>query len=172
MSKTPAPQGQWSETDSNLFLNVAEIFVPARAEQVSTLLQLVPAQANETFTAVELGAGDGTLAEAVLENFSHCHYMALDGSETMRTRLQQRLARFGERLEIRPFELGATDWRTQLPEQVRCVLSSLRQLCAPVRCPQLERPNLQAHTIAGASALCALIALRTPPGHQRTCSGN
>jgi len=125
MSKTPAPQGQWSETTSNLFLNVAEIFVPARAEQVSTLLQLVPAQANETFTVVELGAGDGTLVEAVLENFSHCHYMALDGSEAMRTRLQQRLARFGQRLEIRPFELGATDWRTQLPEQVRCVLSSL-----------------------------------------------
>lgn len=125
MSKIPASQNQWSETDSNLFLNLAEIFVPARAEQISTLLQLIPAQADEKCIIVELGAGEGALAEAVLEHFSRCHYIALDGSEAMRTRMQHRLARFGARLEIRPFELEQTAWRAELPEQVRCVLSSL-----------------------------------------------
>ncbi len=125
MSNIPASQNQWSESNSNLFLNVAELFVPARAEQTSTLLQLIPAQADEQCIVVELGAGEGALAEAVLESFPHCHYLALDGSEAMRARMQQRLARFGERLEIRPFELEATDWRAELPEQVRCVLSAL-----------------------------------------------
>jgi tRNA (cmo5U34)-methyltransferase len=125
MSKTPTSPNQWSETDSNLFLNLAEIFVPARAEQTSALLQLLPAETNEEFTAVELAAGEGALAENVLESFPRCHYIALDGSEAMRARMQQRLARFGARLKIHPFELEETAWRTEIPEQVRCVLSSL-----------------------------------------------
>jgi tRNA (cmo5U34)-methyltransferase len=104
---------------------VAEIFVPSRAEQTSTLLQLIPAETNEEFTVVELAAGEGVLAETVLESFPHCHYLALDGSEAMRARMGQRLARFGERLEIQPFELADQDWRTKLPSKVRCVLSSL-----------------------------------------------
>jgi tRNA (cmo5U34)-methyltransferase len=125
MSETPAPQNRWSESESNLFLNLAEIFVPSRGEQTSALLQLIPAETSEQFTVVELAAGEGVLAEAMLEGFPRCHYIALDGSEAMRARIRQRLARFSERLEIRPFELEAADWRAELPDQVRCVLSSL-----------------------------------------------
>lgn len=125
MSNTPASQNLWSETDSNLFLNLAEIFVPARAEQTSALLQLLPAEAGEEFRVIELAAGEGALAEIILETFPHCHYLALDGSEAMRAYMQQRLARFGERLEIRPFELAESTWRAELSGQVRCVLSSL-----------------------------------------------
>lgn len=125
MSETPTPQNQWSESESNLFLNLAEIFVPSRAEQTSALLQLIPAQTNEEFTVIELAAGGGALAEVILESFSRCHYIALDGSEVMRTRMQQRLNRFSARLEIRPFELAETTWREDLPDQARCVLSSL-----------------------------------------------
>jgi tRNA (cmo5U34)-methyltransferase len=125
MSETPASQNQWSESESNLFLNVAEIFVPSRGEQTSALLQLIPAEINEEFTVVELAAGEGALAEAILEGFSRCHYIALDGSEVMRARMRQRLERFSERLEIRPFELEEANWRAELPDQVRCVLSSL-----------------------------------------------
>lgn len=125
MNNAPPSSSQWGERESNLFLNVAEIFVPARAEQTSTLLQLIPAAQHEAFLAVELAAGEGALAEAVLEQFPHCHYLALDGSETMRERMRHRLARFGERLEVRPFEMADQDWREELPEKIRCVLSSL-----------------------------------------------
>jgi tRNA (cmo5U34)-methyltransferase len=115
----------WSENDSNLFLNRADIFVPAREEQTSTLLDLIPANIDETFTVVELASGEGNLAEAILTRFPRCHYLALDGSLTMRTHLQQRLAYFAERLEVRPFELSNQAWRSELPAQVRCILSSL-----------------------------------------------
>lgn len=125
MNEPPNPHNQWSETESNLFLNVAEIFVPSRSEQFSTLLQLIPAEAGEQFTMIELGAGAGSLAEVVLEHFLQCHYIALDGSEAMRSHMKQRLARFGERLEVRPFELADQDWRVKVPAKVRCVLSSL-----------------------------------------------
>lgn len=125
MSEAPDPQNQWSEDDSHLFLNLADIFVPARAEQTEALLQLLPLETNEECLVVELAAGGGALAEAVLENFPRCHYLALDGSETMRARMGQRLARFGQRLELQPFDLVQRAWRAELPARIRCVLSSL-----------------------------------------------
>ena len=125
MQNVPLPVNQWEESDSKLFLNFAETFVPARTEQTQTLLQLIPATPDEEFLIVELASGEGKLAEAILERFPHCHYLALDGSETMRTTTQQRLERFQDRLEVQTFTLEEQSWRTGLSSQVRCVLSSL-----------------------------------------------
>jgi len=116
---------QWSEGDSEIFLDLGEIFVPGRVEQIATLLQLIPARADEQFTVVELASGEGALAQAVLERFSACHYIAFDGSAVMRQHMRQRLAQFSNRLEIRPFELAEQGWRDTLPPTVRCVVSSL-----------------------------------------------
>jgi tRNA (cmo5U34)-methyltransferase len=115
----------WSEDDSADFLALGELFVPARAEQVTTLVDLVPAQPSENFTIVELGAGAGRLAQALLEQFPSCRYVALDGSELMREHLERHLAPFDDRVEIRPFELAEQAWRRILPSPLRCVLSSL-----------------------------------------------
>jgi tRNA (cmo5U34)-methyltransferase len=48
---------QWSEGDSAIFLDLGEIFVPGRAEQTATFLQLIPARTDEHFTIVELASG-------------------------------------------------------------------------------------------------------------------
>jgi tRNA (cmo5U34)-methyltransferase len=85
----------------------------------------VPAQADEAVTIAELGAGAGVLARAVLDAFPRCRYVALDGSPTMRETLGQALAPYGERVEIRPVDLAARDWRAALPSPLRCVLASL-----------------------------------------------
>jgi tRNA (cmo5U34)-methyltransferase len=74
---------------------------------------------------VELAAGGGELAETILQYFPNCQYLALDGSSVMLEHLQQRLARFNERVEFRQFDIAALDWRAQLPTSPRCVLSSL-----------------------------------------------
>src|SRR5215470_6686412 len=95
---------QWQEEDSTTFLDTADIFVPGRAEQIAALVGLVPAGLEETFAIVELAAGDGTLAQAMLETFPHCRYHALDGSEVMRERLRQRLAGFGARVTVGHFD--------------------------------------------------------------------
>ena len=116
---------QWDESNSQLFLAVNDIFVPGRAEQTSTLLRLIPARQDETFALVELAAGGGELAEAILERFPNCNYLALDGSTVMLERLHERLGRFGERVTVRQFDIAAHDWRAQLPTPLRCVLSSL-----------------------------------------------
>ena len=116
---------QWSEGDSEIFIDLGEIFVPGRAEQMAALLDLIPARADEQFTIVELASGEGALAQAILERFHACHYIAFDGSAVMRQHMSERLTWFSERLEIRPFELAEREWRTTLPGSLRCVVSSL-----------------------------------------------
>lgn len=101
------------------------MFVPGRAEQIASLLHLIPARADEEFTVVELAAGGGVLARAILEQFPSCHYLALDGSTVMRNHIRRALASFGDRLEVRPFELVEQEWRGALPTSLRCILSSL-----------------------------------------------
>jgi tRNA (cmo5U34)-methyltransferase len=122
---TPASTDQWDESNSQSFLAVSDIFVPGRAEQTNTLLDLIPARQDEVFTIAELAAGGGELAETILERFPNCHYLALDGSDVMLAHLHERLARFGERIEIRQFDIAAYDWRIRLPMPLRCILSSL-----------------------------------------------
>jgi len=118
-------RNQWSEGDSEIFIDLAEIFVPGRTEQINTLLDLIPGRADERFTIVELAAGEGVLAQAILERFHACYYVALDGSDVMRERMIEKLGHFRHRLEIRPFELAQQEWRENLPTPLRCVVSSL-----------------------------------------------
>ncbi len=117
--------GGWSEADSHAFLDMGEVFVPDRDEQIRTLCALVPAHRDEAFTAVELGAGAGVLARAVLEAFPRCRYVALDGSPAMREHLGAALARYRERVEVRAFDLAEQAWRDALPSPLHCVLASL-----------------------------------------------
>ena len=125
MSDVTSAENQWGEDDSANFIDLGAIFVPGRAEQTATLLRLLPARHDEHCTIVELASGEGVLAQAILEAFPHCHYIALDGSEVMRQHLTQKLARFSDRLEVRSFDMHSQDWRTALPQSLRCVVSSL-----------------------------------------------
>src|SRR5258706_8064638 len=84
MSETNNATDRWSEADSEIFLDHSEVFVPGRAEQIASLLHLIPAQADEEFTVVELAAGGGVLARAILEKFPSCPYVGLDGSAGFR----------------------------------------------------------------------------------------
>lgn len=124
MAEGAAGRG-WTEADSRTFIDEGAVFVPSRDEQVATLCGLVPARAAEPVTIVELGAGAGVLARAVLEAFPRCRYVALDGSAAMRARLAETLAPYRDRVEVRAFDLGDRGWRAALPSPLRCVLASL-----------------------------------------------
>ncbi len=64
------------------------------------------------------------MAEALLQRHPHAVVHGLDGSLTMLTHAQQRLARFGQRFSARPFDLAERAWRA--PQgQYRAVVSSL-----------------------------------------------
>jgi tRNA (cmo5U34)-methyltransferase len=101
---------QWTEDDSSLYRDIAEVAVPRRAEMLATLLAAVPFDRDRAFRGVELGAGDGWVAEPLLDRFPRATLLALDGSASMRERLSARTARFGARIEVRAFELASLDW--------------------------------------------------------------
>ena len=115
----------WTEADSQAFMDRGDIVVPYRNVQIDTICSLIPARADETFSVLELAAGDGSLAEAVLNRFPKCRYWALDGSSAMRRKLQGALSPYSNRLEIRQFELEERRWLNDIPRRLRCVLASL-----------------------------------------------
>jgi trans-aconitate methyltransferase len=100
----------WTETDSQLFREIADVAVPRRQDMTATLVAAVPFSADEPLKILELGSGDGRLAEALLTVFPRATLTALDGSESMRRETSQRLALFGDRGRVAPFELAALDW--------------------------------------------------------------
>ena len=101
---------EWTEDDSQLYRELAAIAVPARDEQVATLLSLLPFQQQDAFRAVELGCGEGALSFALLDCFPNATVLALDGSESMREQAGRHLGRFGERCRIAAFDMASPDW--------------------------------------------------------------
>lgn len=115
----------WLETDSEVFACLGEVFAPGREEIERTLLDHVPAGREEAFLAVDVGCGQGWLAEAVLREFPNSRVCALDGSDEMLRRAARLLAPYGARAELRPFRLEEPDWPSRVGEPVRCFLSCL-----------------------------------------------
>jgi tRNA (cmo5U34)-methyltransferase len=100
----------WTESDSQIYRDIADVAVPRRQEMLSTLVAAVPFDAERPIKVLELGSGDGRLAEALLTVFPYATLTALDGSESMRREASQRLQRFGDRARVAAFDLAALDW--------------------------------------------------------------
>ncbi len=114
----------WTEDDSRLYRQIAAVAVPHRAEQLAALLALLPFAPTDSFHAIEIGAGEGYLSQALLACFPRATVTALDGSAEMRAHIERRLAGFGGRGRVEPFELTAANWRHHL-KNADAVLSSL-----------------------------------------------
>src|ERR1700687_4709526 len=97
---------EWTEEDSSLYRQIAEIAVPRRRDMLATLVSVAPFTPEDTFRIVEIGAGDGQLADVLLECFPRATLLARDGSESMRKATAARTARFGGRVTVRPFALA------------------------------------------------------------------
>ena len=123
--KTPDEIEGWTEGDSRLFLENGVQYIPSRRVMVEALRDLIPTDGGRPRHVVELGAGDGTLAQAVLDRFPACSYTALDGSETMLEQLRDALGGYGNRAAVRRFMLEDKQWRRELPRPLDAVLASL-----------------------------------------------
>ncbi|MGH2344638.1 MAG: methyltransferase domain-containing protein [Chloroflexota bacterium] len=119
------PEMAWSEANSRHFLDVGQIHTPGRAEIREILLDLIPAEQDELFLAVELGVGGGWLSEAILQRFPASRVMGFDGSPTMLRETDARLRPFAGRFELRPFRLENRSWSTEVGAAARCFVSSL-----------------------------------------------
>jgi SAM-dependent methyltransferase len=117
--------GGWTEEDSRRFIDVGRIHIPWRDEVGKTILDLLPTEPEEPFTAVEIGVGGGWLSGALLERFGAARVIGVDGSPTMLAEAERLLAAFAGRFELRPFRLEDFSWLEALPGRVRCFISSL-----------------------------------------------
>jgi trans-aconitate methyltransferase len=115
----------WSEADSQQFIDTGEIYTPGRAEIRDTILDLIPAERDDEFLAVELGVGAGWLSRAILERFPRSRILGLDGSQAMLAETERQLEPFSGRFELRLFRLEDRPWREEIAEPVRCFVSSL-----------------------------------------------
>ncbi len=118
-------EGGWLETDSRLFTDLGEVFIPGREEILRVLLDHLPVRDDESFFAVDVGCGGGWLSEAVLKEFPRSRVLALDRSPEMLRRAGELLAPYGERVVLRAFRLEDPGWTSGIEGPVRCFLSSL-----------------------------------------------
>jgi tRNA (cmo5U34)-methyltransferase len=115
----------WEEENSTEFIELGDVITPSRQEQVELVVSLVPAEASDQFSVVDLACGAGSLTEAVLRRFPESRVLALDGSPTMRDRASQRLSMYAGRVQFADFDLRDRDWLERIPKDVRCFVSSL-----------------------------------------------
>ncbi|MDB5058526.1 MAG: class SAM-dependent methyltransferase [Chloroflexi bacterium] len=125
MASSYVPENTWSEESSTQFIELGQIFTPARDEIRDCILDLMPAASDEPFLAVELGVGAGWLSEAILGRFPAARVLGLDGSPTMLRETETRLQRFTGRFEMRQFQLEDRSWHEECGADVRCFVSSL-----------------------------------------------
>jgi trans-aconitate methyltransferase len=104
----------WTEADSSLYREIADIAVPRRDDMIRALIATVPFSADDAIRIVELGSGDGELAVRLLDTFPQATITALDGSESMRKITEFRLEPFGRRARVRAFDLASLDWWDQM----------------------------------------------------------
>jgi tRNA (cmo5U34)-methyltransferase len=114
----------WGEDDSGLYRRLAPVAVPARKRQLASVTALLPFAADDQFTVVELGSGEGLLSHTIALTFPKAGIVALDGSESMRLATAGRLSEAGDRVVVAPFELRGSEWHSYL-DGVDAVVSSL-----------------------------------------------
>ncbi|WP_246476787.1 class I SAM-dependent methyltransferase [Salicibibacter cibi] len=116
---------KWNESDTEVFLRYGRVFVPERGELAKTFIDLIPANHDEDFVVVDIATGGGWLTETIASTFPKAHVIALDGSPEMLKYTKDRLEQYADRLEFRHFDLFDASWLNDLPNKVRCFVSSL-----------------------------------------------
>lgn len=100
----------WRQADSEIYRAIADVAVPRRREMTAALVASVPFETSAPLKIIELGSGDGQLAEVLLRRFPQATLTALDASESMRTSAAVRLQSFDARARVAAFDLASLDW--------------------------------------------------------------
>jgi SAM-dependent methyltransferase len=162
MEASNKPEIVWSEENSRHFIELGRIYTPARDEIQKTILDLIPAEHDEAFLAVELGIGSGWLSAAILARFPAARVLGLDGSPTMLQETAARLQQFAGRFELQLFQLEGRSWTMGIAPDVRCFVSSLVIHHLDAAGKQAHYRDLYAHLEDGGAALIAdLVAPRS-----------
>lgn len=89
------------------------------------MAELLPFRQDETFMFVDLGAGTGAAASAVLEQYPRASAVLADYSPHMMAEGQKVLAPYEGRYRYVEFDLATDRWPSELPPGLEAVISSL-----------------------------------------------
>lgn len=96
-----------------------------RSEQRRLVAELLPFDDDEAFTFVDLGAGTGAAARAVLDYYPGARAVLADYSVQMIEHGRVELAAYGDRFTYVEFDLAEGGWPSGIPEAVDAVITSL-----------------------------------------------
>jgi tRNA (cmo5U34)-methyltransferase len=86
--------------------------------------RLFPFERDAALAFADVGAGNGTLAEVLLDAYPRSRAVCLDVNPTMIAAGQERLARFGDRARYVEADLEATSWPAEAAGPFDAVVSS------------------------------------------------
>lgn len=107
------------------FVEKADLVIPRRRDQIEFIVQLIPRERSAPIRVLDLGAGQGTLAEAVLEAFPNSRVVCLDGSAVMMKIGMGRLGKYKNRVSFVLEELDNPSWLKSIDGKFDAVVSSL-----------------------------------------------
>lgn len=133
----------WGAQDKvDYFVANSELIIPNRREQLDFLVDLFPWQWDQPIRVLDLGAGYGAVAEAILHRFYKATITCVDGSEAMMQHARKRLAKYGEQVELFLRDLAEPHWHAGIAGPFHAVVSAIalhhltderkRQLCQEV----------------------------------------
>jgi tRNA (cmo5U34)-methyltransferase len=117
--------GGWADADREIFLKYGEIFTPRRSEIQRAFLELIPFPADDFISVIDLGAGSGWLAQAILQHYRNSTVVVVDGSQEMVGKARGSLVEFSERTRYECVELADGDALKELYHGADCVVSCL-----------------------------------------------
>lgn len=95
-----------------------------RAEQFLFMAQLLPFGQEDAFTFLDLGAGTGAAARALLNVYPNAQAILVDFSPVMMDEGARAMAPYEGRYRYVELDLRTEDWPTDLPARVDAVISS------------------------------------------------
>ena len=127
MAETPDTNAAvWkSEEGVAHFLATARSQEQRRAHPRRFLAELLPFADGDRFTFVDLGAGTGAAAAAVLERYPAAQAVLADFSPQMMAEGDKALAPYAGRYRYVEFDLAHGSWPAGLPDPADAVISSL-----------------------------------------------
>jgi tRNA (cmo5U34)-methyltransferase len=96
-----------------------------RAAQMRFMALLLPFGKQEAFTFLDLGAGTGAAARAVLETYPNSTAILADFSAAMMSAGERELAPFAGRYRYVEFDLAAGTWPAEVPAALDAVVASM-----------------------------------------------
>ncbi len=96
-----------------------------RGEQRRLMADLLPFADDEPFTFVDLGAGTGAAARAVLDRYPRASAILADYSSQMMEEATRALSSYNGRYSCVEFDLGDDLWPPGIPTEVAAMVSSL-----------------------------------------------